>query len=199
MQLTNSTISGNSAGSAGGIYYVQGQYPYTNEISNTIFNAGALGENIVNNGATVTSHGYNLSSDDGGGLLTGPGDQINTDPLLGPLQDHGGPTFTHVSLPGSPAIDAGDPNFTPPPFTTNVDRIFSASSMVALISVHLRNNHGRVRPLILAPPQPHARNLYEKETDCSNPTSGREHAKNFSVRTCPPQRPKVDFLICASH
>ena len=48
--------------------------------------------------------------------MTGPGDQINTDPLLGPLQDNGGPTFTHALLPGSPAIDTGDPNFTPPPF-----------------------------------------------------------------------------------
>ena len=56
-----------------------------------------------------------MSSDDGGGFLTGAGDQINTDPLLGPLQDNGGPTFTHALLPGSPAIDAGDPNFTPPP------------------------------------------------------------------------------------
>ena len=31
------------------------------------------------------------------------------DPLLGPLADNGGPTFTHALLPGSPAIDAGDP------------------------------------------------------------------------------------------
>src|SRR5262249_37581050 len=30
------------------------------------------------------------------------------DPLLGPLQDNGGPTFTHALLPGSPAIDAGN-------------------------------------------------------------------------------------------
>src|SRR5207248_6130002 len=46
----------------------------------------------------------------------GTGDQINTDPMLGPLQDNGGPTFTHALLPGSPAIDAGDPSFAPPPF-----------------------------------------------------------------------------------
>jgi hypothetical protein len=115
-QLTNSTISGNSADSAGGIYYVQGPYQTTSEISNTIFSAGVLGENIVNNGATVISHGYNLSSDDGGGVLNGPGDQINTDPLLGPLQDNGGPTLTHLPLTGSPAIDAGDPSFTRPPY-----------------------------------------------------------------------------------
>ena len=80
------------------------------EISNIILNAGASGENIFNDGGTVTSLGYNLSSDDGGGYLTGPGDQINTNPLLGPLQDNGGSTFTHALLPGSPAIDAGDPN-----------------------------------------------------------------------------------------
>jgi hypothetical protein len=36
--------------------------------------------------------------------------------LLGPLQNNGGPTLTHALLAGSPAIDAGDPSFTPPPF-----------------------------------------------------------------------------------
>jgi len=56
-----------------------------------------------------------LSSDDGGGYLNGPGDQINTDPLLGPLQNNGGPTLTHALSPPSPAINAGDPSFTPPP------------------------------------------------------------------------------------
>jgi hypothetical protein len=116
VQVANSTFSGNSAASGGGIYNVAGQFGGTIEISNTILKAGALGENIFNNGGTVTSGGYNISSDDGGGLLTGPGDQINTDPLLGPLQDNGGPTLTHLPMPGSPAIDAGDPNFTPPPY-----------------------------------------------------------------------------------
>ena len=115
VQVANSTISGNSAASGGGIYNVAGQFGGTIEISNTIFNAGALGENIFNNGGMVTSHGYNISSDDAGGHLNGPGDQINTDPLLGPLRDHGGPTLTHMPERGSPAIDAGDPSFTPPP------------------------------------------------------------------------------------
>jgi hypothetical protein len=35
------------------------------------------------------------------------------DPLLGPLADHGGPTMTHALLPGSPAIDTGDPTAVP--------------------------------------------------------------------------------------
>src|SRR5262245_42149431 len=51
----------------------------------------------------------------GGGFLTGPGDQINTHPMLDLLQDNGGPTFTQALLPGSPAINAGNPNFTPLP------------------------------------------------------------------------------------
>jgi hypothetical protein len=109
LRITNSTITGNSAGSGGGIYNDQGQF----EISNTILNAGASGENIFNNGGTVTSHGYNLSSDDGGGYLNGPGDQINTDPLLGPLQNNGGPTETHALLLGSPAIDKGNSGGVP--------------------------------------------------------------------------------------
>jgi predicted outer membrane repeat protein len=127
LHVTNSTITGNSAPSGGGIYSgIFGDDVV--EISNTILNAGALGENIFSDGGTVTSLGYNLSSDDGGGYLTGPGDQINTDPLLGPLQDNGGPTFTHALLTGSPAIDAGDPGFRSPPYDQRgcpFDRVFN--------------------------------------------------------------------------
>jgi hypothetical protein len=43
-----------------------------------------------------------------GGSAHGP-----IDPLLAPLADNGGPTPTHALLPGSPAIGAGDPGFTP--------------------------------------------------------------------------------------
>src|SRR5207247_1205120 len=77
---------------------------------------GPSGVYIIHNGGSLITHGYNICSDNGSGLLNGPGDQINTDPMLGPLQDNGGPTFTHALLPGSPAIDAGDPKFTPPPY-----------------------------------------------------------------------------------
>ncbi len=94
MQLANTTLSDNSSPLGGGIFNIGAL-----QIGNTILNAGASGANITNNGGTVTSHGYNLSSDDGGGFLTGSGDQINTDPLLGPLEDNGGPTFTHELLP----------------------------------------------------------------------------------------------------
>src|SRR6516165_5904255 len=135
LSVTNSTFYLNSATTSGGAIYSQGG---TVQISNSTFGINA--ENIGGGGAlsnagsaflmqnsivansgnggncagTMTSHGYNLSSDSTCNL-TGPGDQINTDPLLGPLQDNGGPTFTQALLPGSPAINAGDPTFTPPP------------------------------------------------------------------------------------
>jgi hypothetical protein len=110
--LTNNTISGNVAekGDGGAIHNFG-----TMQIGDTVLNAGPSGGTIFNDGGTVTSLGYNIASDNGGGVLLGPGDRINTNPMLGPLQDNGGPTFTHELLPGSPAIDAGDPSFTPPP------------------------------------------------------------------------------------
>ena len=108
--IRNSTLSGNS-GMTGAIV----NRLATLDIEGTILNRGESGSNISNDSGTVISHGYNLSSDDGGGLLNGSGDQINTNPQLGPLQNNGGTTFTHALLLPSPAIDAGDPNFTPPP------------------------------------------------------------------------------------
>jgi predicted outer membrane repeat protein len=110
LTIKNSTFSDNSAYLAGAIH----SSAATLLMGNTVLKTGAFGVNIVNSGAG-TSEGYNLSNDDGGGYLNGPGDQINTDPLLGPLQNNGGPTLTHALLPGSPAIDAGNPSFTPPP------------------------------------------------------------------------------------
>ena len=62
-----------------------------------------------------TSLGYNLigRGDGSSGFASGvKGDLVGSgtaplNPLLGPLQDNGGFTFTHALLPGSPAIDQG--------------------------------------------------------------------------------------------
>jgi len=109
LQIINSTLSANFADATGGSIYnhVYGSGSATVEIGSTILKAGASVANITNYLGTVTSLGYNFSSDDGGGFLNQPTDLINTDPLLGPLQDNGGPTFTHALLPGSPAMDKG--------------------------------------------------------------------------------------------
>jgi hypothetical protein len=113
LTITHSTISDNTASGNGD--NIRNSAPL--RIGNAILKVGTTGTNIVNNSpGTVTSEGYNLSSDNFGGFLTAAGDQINATPMLGPLQNNGGPTSTHKLLPGSLGIDAGDPNFIPPPF-----------------------------------------------------------------------------------
>jgi hypothetical protein len=109
--IANSTLVSTNVGASftgGAIYNDNGA---TATIGNTILEASVQEHTLVNNGAgTITSAGYNLSFDNGGGVLTGTGDQINTDPLLdlgaGP-KDNGGPTFTIALQANSPAIDKG--------------------------------------------------------------------------------------------
>jgi hypothetical protein len=54
----------------------------------------------------LDSYDHNLSSDTSCGF-TEPSDMQGVDPLLGDLQDNGGPTQTMALLAGSPAIDHG--------------------------------------------------------------------------------------------
>src|SRR5436190_1771704 len=106
LYVFHTTLSGNSASSSGGGGGIYNAGAIT-QLANTVFNASS----IFRASGMIGSLGYNLCSDDGSGFLTATGDQINTDPMLGPLQDNGGPTFTHMLLSGSPAIDSGNPSF----------------------------------------------------------------------------------------
>jgi hypothetical protein len=103
--INNSTLSGNFAEDCHG-YGIGGGIYGNVTLQNTIVANSPYGGNCS---GTMTSKGYNLSSDNTC-TFNGPGDLNNTDPLLGPLQNNGGPTQTQALLPGSPAIDAGNPN-----------------------------------------------------------------------------------------
>ena len=102
--LRNSLIALNLPG-AGGVFFV------IYDPTNFIWTYGPTPDLS----GTFTSHGYNLIGQIEGrsGFINGMnGDLVGTraapiNPLLGPLQDNGGPTFTHALLPGSPAIDQG--------------------------------------------------------------------------------------------
>jgi hypothetical protein len=109
VQIFNSTFSGNSATNGGGTLYNTnyGIGSVQAQIGSSILNAGQFGGTVLAPADTVTSLGYNLSSDAAGGFLGNTGDRINTNPMLGPLQDNGGAVFTQALLPGSPAIDQG--------------------------------------------------------------------------------------------
>jgi hypothetical protein len=61
-------------------------------------------------GGDLGSLGHNLVATSQGGSGFDATDLLDIDPLLGQLQCNGGPTQTIALLPGSPALNAGDPD-----------------------------------------------------------------------------------------
>jgi hypothetical protein len=111
--VESSTIAGNSAAAnGGGVYNPLGAAALTLHNSIVATNtAGNVGNDVA---GPVTSHGYNLIGQTDGSVGWVATDLTGTsasplDPMLGPLQDNGGPTQTMALLAGSPAIGAGDP------------------------------------------------------------------------------------------
>jgi hypothetical protein len=132
MTVTDSTVSGNTGWWGGGIYatgtttiinstitansesgivsfstrtYIQNSIVAGNVGSEMVYDAygsfTSLGNNLI--GLAFEATGF-VASDQVGTYA----DAHSLDPRLGPLQDNGGPTFTHALLAGSPAIDAGN-------------------------------------------------------------------------------------------
>lgn len=97
--ILNSTFSGNSAGNGKAIYNVTGIPSGVVNITNTIITNSTTTFNC----AGVGGGSNNIDIGNSCGF-----DHPNTNPLLAPLANNGGPTQTMALLPGSPAIDAGD-------------------------------------------------------------------------------------------
>jgi hypothetical protein len=133
LNMIECTVSGNSMGDGG---ILNESFATLTVIGCTISGNGGAGvitddlstaamKNTILAGNTssdvsgiVNSQGHNLIGDGTGGSGYVASDLVGTtqnpiDPLLGPLQDNGGPTFTMALLPGSPAINAGDPTDAP--------------------------------------------------------------------------------------
>ncbi len=110
--VTHVTIAYNTASQGGGIRNVGGGFV---DIQSSII--GNNSTNDCSNAGSISSWGYNILSDSScSDVFTNTGDLLNTDPMLGPLQNNGGPTETHALLPGSPAIDHVDEFVCPGPF-----------------------------------------------------------------------------------
>jgi CSLREA domain-containing protein len=129
LALVNTTIAGNSAGVGGGAI----------ETNNRGAGATVTFKNSLVGGNSAPANASCENPDEGFGPgimdslgnnledhdlceLDQPTDLPNTDPLLGPLQDNGGPTWTHELLTASPAIDAGDDAACPPTDQRGVPR-----------------------------------------------------------------------------
>ena len=108
LSLSNVTLASNSAGRGGNLFNMG-----TVSAKNTIIAGGTASsgsENCAGSSAPViASQGYNVEDRNQCGL-SGPGDQTNTDPLLGGLQDNGGQTDTRALAVGSPAVNHGNPH-----------------------------------------------------------------------------------------
>jgi hypothetical protein len=112
--LINTTITANKANTsgAGGVGGGVANDSGALTIQNSIVAANELGFVFDDCAGNVVAVGRNLvrTVDGGACAIVGAPPLVSLSPGLGPLQDNGGVTPTHAPLPGSPAIDAGDPS-----------------------------------------------------------------------------------------
>jgi CSLREA domain-containing protein len=112
--LNNVTIAGNTAdsdasgvGDGGGLARTGADA--TVNMTNTLIagntDRGGQTPDCFVNGVAIVSKGNNLIEHTTGcGFTAAGGDKLNVNPLLGPLADNGGTTFTRALLTGSPAV-----------------------------------------------------------------------------------------------
>jgi CSLREA domain-containing protein len=115
VDLNNVTIAtntadsdGNGSGEGGGIRNINGTVNLRNTLlAGNIDRGGETPECV----GTLTSQDYNLVLQPTGCTIVGSTAHniVGQDPLLGPLQQNGGPTPTRALLQHSPAIDTGNP------------------------------------------------------------------------------------------
>src|SRR5690606_9855297 len=128
--ITNSTFTGNTAGSDGGALVYQGtwltltnvtmldnsasedgasikfapSFPAPIAMNNVVIASDAAVANCNGEMEFSMASSNNISDD----ASCGDTFTVVDDVMLGELEDNGGPTPTHLPLPGSPLIDAGD-------------------------------------------------------------------------------------------
>ncbi|MBZ0294078.1 MAG: CSLREA domain-containing protein, partial [Anaerolineae bacterium] len=119
LKLNNVTIANNTAdsdntngGQGGGLYAGMHSEIYFQNTLIALNSALSIGASdcISDGTGRIVSLGYNLIGSTAGCIVDGvsTGNITDVDPLLGPLQENGGPTWTHALLSGSPALQKGN-------------------------------------------------------------------------------------------
>jgi len=120
--ITNSTFYNNFASPGGGLHYSNASVGAV--VSTTFSNSSVHSEdnglgsqltlrNSILSGCTlsnvggIVNGGFNIDTGTSCQFSSANNSLSSTDPMLGPLQNNGGPTHTMALLPGSPAIDHG--------------------------------------------------------------------------------------------
>lgn len=114
VHISNSTIVENRAdGNCGGFGISSVSDGGQQSLRNTIIanNTAAGSAQDIRTVSALNSLGYNFIENIAGASIVGmtTGNIHNQDPMLGPLQNNGGGSYsTHAPLPGSPVIDTGN-------------------------------------------------------------------------------------------
>ncbi len=111
LKVINSTIVGNYSNDQGGgiSTHVPGVTLRNTRVSGNTRNGSP--NDIWYYMSAIPSASHSLIGDaaSSGGITNGVnGNIVGVNPLLGPLQNNGGPTMTHALRPGSPGIDSGN-------------------------------------------------------------------------------------------
>jgi len=165
MTMINCTISGNSATSVGGGIWIWG--PTTFNLINTIVAGNTATSSGPDISGTVATADHNLignaSGSSGlkngvnGNIVGGNGNPV-INPMLGPLQNNGGPTQTMALLPGSPAIAAADNSMAPATDQRGYNRIDLAGETTDIGAFEVQSFDPPVPPKVtqFASPSPTA-------------------------------------------
>lgn len=103
-------------------------------LQNSIVANSSSGDNCS---GVLTDAGNNISSD-ASCQFTAPGSLNSTDPLLGPLDNNGGPTATMAILAGSPAIDRGLTGYCPATDQRGITRPSGAGCDIGAYELNVR-------------------------------------------------------------
>ena len=136
LSLNFVTIDGNSASGhkrTGGVAIMEGTNTKVETID-SIFDNRKGGNISGGTRLNFQSLGHNLFSDRPRVRLKS--DLVNTNPRLGRLADHGGPTLTQILLRGSRAIDAGVPIATVSTDQRGFARSQRAATDIGAVEVH---------------------------------------------------------------
>ena len=146
LEITSSTVSGNTAADGGGGGIRVYGFDYIDIAHTTIADNGAtygggaflydageitIDHTLIGDNAADSEPDLGLDDNDSVALSNslveaaigpdtvddGGGNVLGQDPGLAALADNGGPNQTHALVATSPALDGGDPGFTPPPAT----------------------------------------------------------------------------------
>lgn len=150
LAIRHSTVAGNSAtDGGGGLFTFSGPFMVEHTIVGD--NTAPANPDLGTTGDGSFDVAFSLVETPGTANLNDNGGNVfNQDPQLGPLQNNGGPTATHLPADTSPAVDAGDATFAPPPPTDQRGLPRLSGGRIDIGAVEVQDQSGTLQLLVNA-------------------------------------------------